>query len=143
MYVRIETGHPVEYPFDYRAAFPNTVFSVPLSPELAASFGFAEVKLAPQPTFDALTHKVVETTPALVCGQWVQQWSVEPLPAADAEANVRAQRNALLADTDWLAVRAYETGDAMPAEWAAYRKALRDLTAQPDFPNVVWPDRPE
>jgi len=89
MYARIETGHAVEYPFDYRAAFPNTVFSVPLSPELAASFGFAEVKLAPQPTFDALTHKVVETTPALVCGQWVQQWEMAPLTEAELDA-VRA-----------------------------------------------------
>ena len=56
--------------------------------------------------------------------------------AADA---VRRERNALIAETDWWA-----TSDrTMTAEQAAYRQALRDITAQAGFPHeVVWPVKP-
>lgn len=55
--------------------------------------------------------------------------------------NIRAQRNALLQQSDWTQV-----ADA-PVDtqaWATYRQALRDITEQAGFPdNVSWPDKPE
>ena len=65
----------------------------------------------------------------------------EPLPAitpvAALETQVRNKRNQLLADTDWVVTKAIEQQQPVPEEWKDYRQALRDITAQPDFPEQV------
>lgn len=63
--------------------------------------------------------------------------------AADAWAQVRRQRDDLLAATDWRVVRATEAGQPLPAQWQSYRKALRDITQQSDPLHIVWPVAPE
>jgi hypothetical protein len=53
---------------------------------------------------------------------------------------VRAERNAKLAATDWTQI-ADATVDK--AVWATYRQALRNVPTQAGFPNtVVWPTQP-
>ena len=53
----------------------------------------------------------------------------------------REQRNRLLADCDWTQLADYS--GAEKSDWAAYRKALRDITKQADFPeSIVWPAAP-
>jgi hypothetical protein len=70
---------------------------------------------------------------------------VQPQPTqedADAKqaANVRAERNAKLAASDWTQL-ADSTADK--AVWAEYRQALRDITGQEGFPwTVEWPVQP-
>jgi hypothetical protein len=50
------------------------------------------------------------------------------------------ERDSLLAATDWMAL----SDVTLTADWAAYRQALRDVTAQAGFPhNVTWPSKPE
>jgi hypothetical protein len=57
---------------------------------------------------------------------------------------VRATRDALLAESDWIVIMHTERGTNIPAEWEIYRQSLRDITAQPGFPhNVTWPTKPE
>ena len=57
-------------------------------------------------------------------------------------AEVRAERNAKLAATDW--PQAADTPQAIKDKYAPYRQALRDVPAQNGFPNtVVWPTQPE
>ena len=57
-------------------------------------------------------------------------------------AEVRAERNAKLAATDW--TQAADTPQAIKDKYAPYRQALRDVPAQSGFPNtVVWPTQPE
>ena len=52
----------------------------------------------------------------------------------------RAERNALLADTDRYMVEDFPT--TKKTEWKAYRKALRDMDfSDPD--NLNWPTKPE
>lgn len=59
------------------------------------------------------------------------------------ENQVRAKRDALLNASDWVVTRAFETGESVPAEWAAYRQALRDVPEQAGFPeSVTWPTAP-
>jgi len=58
-------------------------------------------------------------------------------------AALRAERDRLLAETDWVVVKAQEAGEAGPAAWATYRQALRDLPANTADPaNPVWPTKP-
>lgn len=55
---------------------------------------------------------------------------------------VRAERDRRLAACDWVTLRAQETGEPVPAQWLAYRQALRDITSEPDPLAVVWPLQP-
>lgn len=55
---------------------------------------------------------------------------------------VRARRTKLLAESDWVVVRAADRGEPVPAEWQAYRQGLRDITLQPDPFAIVWPAPP-
>lgn len=56
---------------------------------------------------------------------------------------LRAKRNKLLAETDYLAL----SDQTMTAEMTAYRQALRDitngLTTVEQVNAVVWPEKPE
>ena len=52
---------------------------------------------------------------------------------------VRAERDQLIAETDWWAL----PDRTMTAEQTAYRQALRDITDQAGFPDTVtWPTKP-
>jgi len=82
-----------------------------------------------------------------VDGKWYTKYSVadmdqEAKDAVDAQQaeSVRAQRNRLLAETDWRF-----RSDLTPSqEWKDYCQALRDITSQAGFPwEVTWPTQPE
>jgi hypothetical protein len=69
--------------------------------------------------------------------------------AADrAWAELRAERDRLLAETDWMSLRAVDAsadglGLQLPQVWVDYRQALRDLPANTADPaNPVWPTKP-
>ena len=52
---------------------------------------------------------------------------------------IRAKRNSLLAETDYLAL----SDTTLSSDMAAYRQALRDVTSQAGFPtSVTWPTKP-
>lgn len=57
---------------------------------------------------------------------------------ADKWVNIRIQRNAKLAATDWRAVSDLTMSDA----WKTYRQALRDVPTQSDPDNITWPTEP-
>ncbi len=60
-----------------------------------------------------------------------------------AWAEVRARRDLLLAETDWIPLRALERQETVPTAWLTYRQALRDITLQPDPKAIAWPARPQ
>ena len=131
---------------------PNVSFPRAITDEVLAQFGVTKVNPRTPPDHDYSKEKVAETLPQRDAdtGCWTQCWIVVPLTAdeiaqrhADKATEVRAERDRLLADSDWIAVSSYERGQAVPQAWADYRQALRDVTAQPGFPWVVeWPDLP-
>jgi len=55
---------------------------------------------------------------------------------------VRRERDKRLADTDWVSMRYLDQTGSIPAEWVAYRNALRDITNQSDPFQIVWPTLP-
>lgn len=66
----------------------------------------------------------------------------DPRSPAQAWADVRAERDTLLAASDWTVTRAVETGSSLPTAWSTYRQALRDITEQQDPFNINWPTPP-
>ena len=70
-------------------------------------------------------------------------WEMEPPSAETLWARVRYLRDTLLAECDWVTVKATERGEAVPQVWLDYRQALRDITQQSDPENIVWPEKPE
>jgi hypothetical protein len=57
--------------------------------------------------------------------------------------SVRATRDSKLAETDWVVIKATETGTPVPEAIALERQALRDITEQAGFPwTVQWPTQP-
>lgn len=57
-------------------------------------------------------------------------------------ARVRAQRNKLLAQSDWTVLPDVPLSTEARQQWETYRQALRDVTDQADPFNIVWPTRP-
>jgi hypothetical protein len=56
---------------------------------------------------------------------------------------VRKERDERLAASDWVVAKYTELGTGIPAQWTAYRQALRDIPQQPGFPvEVQWPNEP-
>jgi len=60
-------------------------------------------------------------------------------PVAASATQIRAQRDELLASSDYMAL-----ADRITDEWRTYRQALRDVPAQAGFPtSVTWPTLPD
>lgn len=63
---------------------------------------------------------------------------------ADAQwGEVKAQRDKLLDESDWVVLRAYDLDAPVPGPWRVYRQRLRDITNQQDPFNITWPDPPK
>ena len=112
------------------------------------TFGWIPFTCSPNDTgalFDvAALHAQMDADPATAAYVPPTQ---EELDAAAAET-VRAERDYKLAsEVDPIVSNPLRWADLTTekqAEWAAYRRALLDITAQPDFPrDVVWPTKPE
>lgn len=71
--------------------------------------------------------------------------AVDPPPPTDAElaTAIRAERDTRITSSDWTQLPDVPLTAAQKSDWAAYRQALRDVTAQPTFPqSVTWPVPP-
>lgn len=77
-------------------------------------------------------------------------WSVEKIPEKteaekreEAEKFVRAKRDSLISETDYLLASDYPISAEDLEAVKVYRQALRDVPQQEGFPfDVVWPDLP-
>lgn len=87
-----------------------------------------------------LVAQMVETDQPVEVGDLWDGTAFSPPPAEDPRPAVIAERNRLLAASDWTQL---PDAPVNREAWSIYRKQLRDLTDQPDFPATVrWPDRP-
>lgn len=160
MYVKIVNNTVDQYPYSLgqlRADNPNTSFPNNMTAQQFAEWGVYPVTIAADPSYDPLTHKLQQAAePVLVNGAWILSKTVVPLTAEEIQDNydaeamlVRAQRDRLLAESDWVTVKAVDQnaqdnlGIQVPQVWLNYRQALRDITSQAEFPfNVTWPTAP-
>jgi hypothetical protein len=147
MELRIRDTGQVMTESEFRSLHPNTSFPPQLTVELLDSFGADPVLNGPQaqPTrYQVAFRDGVEE----INGKWFTKYSAadmdaDAIAAVDAAQakSVRDDRNKRLSDSDWTQV---EDAPVDKQAWATYRQALRDLTAQADFPwEVEWPEQPQ
>ena len=77
---------------------------------------------------------------------------IDELKESESMNLLREERDRLIAQSDWMIVRAKETSTNIPAAWKTYRQALRDLPASSnpklnsegylDMTSVTWPTKP-
>ena len=58
---------------------------------------------------------------------------------ARAMADIRAERNAKLAASDWRGI----SDNTMSEDWTLFRQQLRDFPGVVDLENIVWPEEPK
>ena len=156
-----ETGEYIATDFGLREHFKG-IAGVPLllTPQWLDENGVDPVFEGPQATGGTVYQYSQFAGIEQIEGKWYTKYILGPVftdtpeaTAAQQEAAYKAQRdaeqaqavrrsrNAKLEETDWIVIKAMETGTAVPADVATKRQALRDLTAQAGFPwTVTWPE---
>lgn len=138
-----ETG-AVVMESELRAMYPNTSFPYVLTEELVNDLGADVVFEGPQPSptrYQVAYRDGVEE----IEGKWYTKYAVadmddEAKAAVDAAAIAanKALRNTKLDNTDWTQLGDVPLTAQCKADFADYRKALRDA----DMLDPVWPDAP-
>jgi len=163
MEYRIQSTGELKTQGEVRRMHSNTSLPRVWDADTCAFLGIDPVLAAPKPEVTGYTQAIRNGATQDANGNWVTAWSVVDMFAdttedgvtttkaeheaayqarldADAAASVRTTRDAKLAETDWTGM----SDVTMAAEMAAYRQALRDITAQEEFPSTVnWPVKPE
>ena len=151
----------------FRRDNANTSFPAQIPNTILRRYAVYEVAELDKPSYDPLVQTLVRGTPTrevirmkteadctdpetgevdtdqvgqpLYGNEWEVAHTVQNLEQATAEANVRARRDGLLSETDWMALSDVTMSDTI----TAYRQALRDIPSQAGFPtNVTWPTKP-
>ena len=145
MHIKLTNGKPENYSIgQLRRDNPQTSFPKNPSNELLAEWGLYPLTVLPKPSVDERTHYLKASDFYQVDGKWQMHYSAEPLPQAQVEQTMRAERDRLLAETDWVVAKAYELQQSVPDGWADYRQKLRDVPTQQGFPyDIIWPTQPE
>ena len=148
MFAKLNNGQLEKYPYSLgqlRKDHRNVSFPKVPSDQDLARFGVVRVTTSPQPAYDYT--KNLSLTAEEVNGQWVEKWVAtdasqeEITERVEGQAQyIRVERNQLLSESDWTQVA---DAPVDQTAWAAYRRALRDITEQAGFPfNVAWPSKP-
>ena len=147
---------------DCKVLFPNASFpkSGPNAEWLTLNECAEVVAFLP---FDAATQKNESVTPYLSGGKVytrrvtdmtdAEKAAVVTANNAAAAASNRAQRDALMTESDWMVIKSQETSTTLNSSWATYRQALRDITGHENWPNLAsaapdgsggdWPAAPK
>lgn len=170
MYVNTTTGQYPYSVGQFRKDHKNISFPRNISDATLARYGVKKVHKVDYPDYDHTTHKVViDTQPTretngvytadnapddsmvgetIYTGRWIIAKNVVAMTAEEITANDlawaeknRNKRNALLAETDYLAL----TDLTLDAITTTYRQALRDITDHANWPHLEegdWPVKP-
>ena len=85
--------------------------------------------------WDSSKKEVVVDDTAKAAWELAEEWK-----------RIRAERTRLLAETDWVVIKARENGGQVAEKWKTYRVALRDIPSdQSDatkYSEITWPTKP-
>lgn len=141
MHLKLTNGTPAKYTLgQLRRDNPQTSFPKLIPDELLVEYDVHPYTRPTVPDYDPLTAKLVDGRfEQDADGNWLLPYVIEQQPLEQVERNIRASRDGLLQETDWMAL----SDNTMSPEWASYRQALRDITNQAGFPySVEWPIKP-
>jgi hypothetical protein len=140
--------------FDLQQKFSNVSF--PLNWD-TTTYDFANVDpviVIPEPTV-GIHNRAEYGGIQLINGIWTDVWNEVPRyddPTEQAQwvlacteskwEEVRVERNRLLSETDYTQLSDTPITPTSRAAFATYRQTLRDVTAQTDPYNIVWPTPP-
>lgn len=163
MQIRIKETSQVMYETEFRAQFPNTSLPQQLTEAIINELGGDVVFEGPQASGGTVYQYSQPSGVEQIQGKWYTKYVLGPVftdttvdgvttTAAEHDLayrafkdseqarSVRLDRNNKLKDSDWTQVADAPVNKAV---WAAYRQALRDVTAQPNFPwQIQWPAQP-
>lgn len=145
MHLKLTNGVPAKYTLgQLRRDNPQTSFPKVMPDDMLAAYDVHPYTRPVAPEYDPQTANLVDGDFSQdTVGNWSLSYAVEQQPLEQAERNIRLRRDGLLQETDWVVAKSYERGEPVPSDWASYRQALRDITAQAGFPySVVWPTKP-
>jgi hypothetical protein len=144
MHIKLTNGEPETYSIgQLRRDNPQTSFPKNPTPELLARWNMFPVKELARPSYNPQTHYLKQSAFYQVGGNWQVHYSAEPLPQAQVEQAMRAERDRLLAESDWVVAVSYEQQNPVPDAWVDYRQKLRDVPTQQNFPfQIIWPTKP-
>lgn len=150
---------PEGTPFDLNGIqYPQNWLNLS-TPQEKAKLGIVDVVYG-QRTDDKY-YWVSEDAPVVDGGVVKVNYTATPKDLAEclkqAVSAVNAQAYSLLLPSDWMAVKAYETGVAVAQDWAAWRQEIRDQAAAQvtaieacttvdelaALPNVEWAHDPD
>lgn len=156
MFVKVKDGHVEKFPYTVKQLKkdnPRTSFPKNIPISSLEDWGMFPVSTVTE-DYDMTTHNIVwDSTPTLVDNKWVLGYTLVEKDASQLEkeaaradarkaGHLRKVRNAMLEKTDWEVVKGLETG-TLTEEFKAWRQSLRDISADPEFPNIPLPVRPE
>jgi len=105
---------------------------------------FLEAIASGEPDLYLCPERNAEEHAIVMAGKYGSVAPYTPPPPPTTEqlaAQARAERDRLLAATDWTQLP--DVPEATRAAWAEYRQALRDVPQQDGFPlTITWPERP-
>jgi hypothetical protein len=164
---RERTTGEVKSQGEWRAAFPKMALPRVWGANVCDAMNIDPVLPSPAATTTAYQVSVRDGVEQDAKGNWVEKYVAKDMFSdttdedgkkttkaeheaayqatldAEAAASVRAQRDALLAKSDWVTIRAKELGQDVPIAWYNYRGDLRQIPEQDGFPhNVTFPEEP-
>jgi len=174
MEYRVQSSGEVLTQGQIRKLNSNTSLPRVWDANVCTALGIDPVFEAPKPEVTGYTQAVRDGVTQDANGNWVQAWTVVDMFAdttedgvtttkaeheaayqanldAKAADAVRTKRDKLLAESDWVTVKAVDQnaqdslGIQVPQVWLDYRQALRDITSHANFPNLQesdWPVEP-
>ena len=151
----------------FKATQPNTSFPKQITTEILDSYGYDAVLNGAAATVTAPYGVSTRDGVEEISGQWFTKFIAGPVftdttddegivtTAADNEVaykagidtktatSVRAERDKLIAESDWTQLADSQLSDSVKATWVTYRQALRDLPTASGFPHTItWPTKP-
>ena len=86
--------------------------------------------------WDASKKEIVKDDTAKATYDLAEEWK-----------RIRAERNRLLAETDWVVIKARENGGQVAEKWKTYRVGLRNIPSEQSdatkYSEITWPTKPE
>jgi len=164
---RERTTGEVKSQGEWRAAFPKMALPRVWGANVCDAMNIDPVLPSPAATTTAYQVSVRDGVEQDAKGNWVEKYVAKDMFSdttdedgnkttkaeheaayqakldAEAAASVRAQRDELLAKSDWVTIRAKELGQDVPLAWYNYRGDLRQIPEQDGFPHdVTFPTEP-